>query len=259
MNLTGNPSRGLSGPGRISVVNILPTSMKTLRTLLFAAAGMFVGAATLSAQSGRYTPLTTWPYLYEDFRPGRLTTYQGAPVSYDSLNVNLISGRAHYIQNGKIMETENNTVALLVIGEDSFVRASGRLVKVLRNTEGGGAVVQSIAVDTEAMNKADIGYGKSSIASTQNVSISAISGDMDYSVHRSLDVVMRDRHSGQKLEIRSVNGFFYRGSFIPASRTDVLGISGIDKDAVKAFLKREKIRFSNLDDLARLEEFLYSL
>lgn len=259
MNLTGNPSRGLSGPGRISVVNILPTSMKTLRTLLFAAAGMFVGAATLSAQSGRYTPLTTWPYLYEDFRPGRLTTYQGAPISYDSLNVNLISGRAHYIQNGKIMETENNTVALLVIGEDSFVRASGRLVKVLRNTEGGGAVVQSIAVDTEAMNKADIGYGKSAIASTQNVSITAISGDMDYSVHRSLDVVMRDRHSGQKLEIRSVNGLFYRGSFIPASRTDVLGISGIDKDAVKAFLKREKIRFSNLDDLARLEEFLYSL
>lgn len=231
-------------------------SMKRIRTLL--ATALVCCAATLSAQNGRYTPLTSWPYLYEDFLPGRLTTYQGKSVSYDSLNVNLISGRAHYIQDGKIMETEINTVALLVIGGDSFVRASGRLAKVLRNTEGGGAVVQSITVDTDAMSRADIGYGKSAIASTQNVSITAISGDMDYSVHRSLDVVMRDRHSGQKLAIRTIDGLFYKGSFIPGSRTDVLAIPGIDKDAVKAFLKNEKIKFSKTDDLARLEEFLFA-
>ena len=231
--------------------------MKSIRIFFYLTIFLF-GTLTLSAQSGRYVPLTTWPYLYEEFRPGRLTTWQGAPVTYDSLNVNLVSGRAHYIQNGTIMETDPNTVALLVIGEESFVRAEGRMVKVLRNTEH-AAVVLSMTVDAEAMNRTSIGYGTSAIASSQNVSLNAITGGMDYSSHRSLDAMVRDRYNGEKLAVREVKGILFQGLFVPATRTDVLKIPGIDKNAVKKFIKNEKIRFSDIGDLARLTEFLYSL
>lgn len=231
--------------------------MKTFRTISLLIS-LFLCMMPLAGQSKKYEPLTTWPYLYEEFRPGRLTTWQGAAVAYDSLNVNLVSGRAHYIQNGTIMETDPNTVALLVIGEDSFVRAEGRMVKVLRNTEH-AAVVLSMTVDAEAMNRTSIGYGTSAIASTQNVSLNAITGGMDYSSHRSLDAMVRDRYNGEKLAVREVKGILFQGMFIPASRADILKIPGIDKDAVKKYIKNEKIRFSDIGDLARLTEFLYSL
>lgn len=230
--------------------------MKTIRNLFVLA--VFFCAALSTAAQGRYTPLTTWPYLYEDFSPGRITTWKGAVVNYDNLNINIITGRAHYIQDGTIMEADPLTVALLYIGEDSFVRAEGRMMKVLKNTEH-SAVVLSVTVDTDAMNRASIGYGTSAIASTQHVSTAAISGDMAYSINRSLDTMVQDRYSGERLTLKEVKGLLYKGVFVPASRSDVLKIPGIDKNAVKQFIKTEKIRFSDTESLGRLADFLYTL
>lgn len=39
----------------------------------------------------------------------------------------------------------------------------------------------------------------------------------------------------------------------------VLGIPGIDKDAVKQFIKTGKIKFNRTDDLAALVDYLYTL
>ena len=76
------------------------------------------------------------------------------------------------------MEPDSKTIALLVIGEDSYISSNGMLLKVLKNTLK-SAVVQMEIVDTEAMNKTNIGYGKSSLASTQNVSASALALESD--------------------------------------------------------------------------------
>ena len=205
-----------------------------------------------------FEPLTTWPYIYENFIPGRIKTYQGTDIEYDKLNINVISGKAHYVDNGVIMEADANSIALLVMGGDSYVCIGGRMVKVLRNASH-GAVALSRSVDVDTMNKADIGYGKSSLASTQNVSVSALSTEMDFSINKSLDEVDRSKESGDRLAMKDVVGICYKGQFIPASLTDILGIPGIDKDKVKQFLKNEKIKFKNIDDLAKLLDFLYSL
>lgn len=205
-----------------------------------------------------FEPLTTWPYIYENFIPGRIKTYQGTDIEYDKLNINVISCKAHYVDNGVIMEADANSIALLVMGGDSYVCIGGRMVKVLRNASH-GAVALSRSVDVDTMNKADIGYGKSSLASTQNVSVSALSTEMDFSINKSLDEVDRSKESGDRLAMKDIVGICYKGQFIPASRTDILGIPGIDKDKVKQFLKNEKIKFKNIDDLAKLLDFLYSL
>lgn len=227
--------------------------------IILAVLSILAGSGILAyGQEEKYVPLTTWPYVYEDFLPGRIKTYQGGDIAYDKLNVNLVNGRAHFVKDGKIMEADMKTIALMTIGEDSYVCASGKMVKVVKNTLH-SAVVLSTTVDTEAMSKADIGYGKSSTASTQGVSLTAISGDMDYSVNRSLDDLSSKRKTGEKLVLKNVTGIYYRGSFVPATKIDILNIPGIDKEAVKDFIKREKIKFKNADDLGRLVDFMYSL
>lgn len=230
--------------------------MKTIRKIVLISALACIVLS--SAAQGRYNPLTTWPYMYEEFRSGKIITWKGDTAEYDSLNVNLISGRVHYVQDGTIMESDLNTVARLCIGEDIYVLAGGRMMQVLRGTEH-GAVVLSVTVDTETMNRSSIGYGTSAIASTRNVSVSAISGEMEYSFNRNLDTARRDRYSGDRLALKQVKGILYKGTFVPATRTDFLKIPGIDKEAVKRFIKTEKIRLSDIDDLARLAEFLYTL
>lgn len=205
-----------------------------------------------------YEPLTSWPYEYENFIPGRITTYQGGSIEYDSMNINLINNRPHFIKDGVIMEADVNTIALLVIGQDSYVCVGGKMMKVLRNATKGAVVLQR-GIDAEAMSRANIGYGTSAMASTQNLSVSAISSDMEFSVNRSIEEVRQGKDSGDRLAVRNVTGLYYKGLFVPASRSDILAIPGIDRDKVKEFLKKEKIKFKNTDDLVRLLNFLYSL
>lgn len=223
-----------------------------LTVFLLLGLGLSLGAAD------KYVPTTSWPYVYEEFMPGRIMTHQGGNISYDKLNVNLVSGRVHYVEKGIIMQADLNTIALLVIGDDSYICVGGRMLKVLRNTQH-SAVLLRVTIDTDAMNSADIGYGKSSIASTTNLSLSALSSGMDYSVNRSIDDLLKEKTDGEPLVLREVQGLYYKGGFVPASRVDVLKIPGIDKDALKQYLKAEKIKFSKTDDLAKLADFLYSL
>lgn len=214
---------------------------------------------SLSAGDRGFEPLTTWPYVYEEFRSGTVTNYQGTEIVYDKVNLCLVNGRVHYVKDGRIMEADDRSASALRIGDDSYVRISGRFVKVLRRTANGGVVALSSVVDEEEMSRKDIGYGKSALASTQNVSLTAISGDLPFSVNKAIDVVDKEKYGGEKLAVRETKGICLNGMFIPASRADVLKIPGLDKAAVKNFIKAEKIKFSDTDDLAKLADFLYSL
>lgn len=229
-----------------------------MKSKLILTAFFLLGLGQLLSAADKYVPTTSWPYVYEEFIPGRILTHQGGNISYDKLNVNLVSGRVHYVENGTIMQADLNTIALLAIGDDSYICVGGRMLKVLKNTQH-SAVLLRVTIDTDAMNSADIGYGKSSIASTSNLSLTALSSGMDYSVNRSIDDLLKEKMTGEPLVLREVQGIYYKGGFIPASRVDVLKVPGIDKEAVKHYLKAEKIKFSRIDDLGKLADFLYSL
>lgn len=228
--------------------------MKQLKFYFMFVAAMF--CLELSAQ--RYEPTTTWPYVYEEFIPGKITTYQGGFIEYDKVNINLINGRVHYVQNGKIMQADVNTIALLTIGQDSYFCVGGKMAKVLKNAQK-GAVLLSTGVDVNAMSRSDIGYGNSAIASTQNMSMTALNSSIDSNLNRSLDDLRGEKTDGDPLAIQEIRGMYYKGKFVPASRVDVLKLESIDKDAVKAFIKSEKIKFNKVDDLVKLLDFLYTM
>lgn len=235
--------------------------MKRTITIILALCAICI---TGFSQNKKYKPLTSWPFVYEEFQSGRITTFQGGAIEYDQLNISLINGKPLFIRDNQIMEADSKSIALLVIGEDSYISANGVLLKVLKNTLK-SAVVQMEIVDTEAMNKSDIGYGKSSLASTQNVSASALAlesdvyaaGVIDGFNNKGIETMRNDKHSGETLATKRSIGIYYKGMFVPATRYDVLNIFGIDKEAVKDFIKAEKIKFNKVDDLAKLVDFLY--
>ena len=208
--------------------------------------------------TGAYTPTTSWPYAYETFSPGSILTRQGTRIDYDRLNLSLVSGRVHYVEDGVIMQADPNSTVMLEIGDELYRNVGGRMTRVLKETDR-AMVLLSVTIDTDAMSSADIGYGKSSVASTSNLSLTAISSGMDYSVNRSLDDLTAERSHGEPLVLREVRGVYYKGAFVPATRSDVLKIPGIDKDAVKRFLKENKIKFNNIDDLAVLADYLCAM
>lgn len=214
--------------------------------------------SSVAAGAVEYEPTTTWPYVYEDFREGRIVTHRGNTLNYDKLNVNIANGRVHYVENGIIMQADLNTIALLVIGDDSYMCVEGRMMKIVKNTASSAVLLKTV-IDADAMSSSDIGYGKSSIASTSGLSLSALNSGMDYSVNRSLDDLTAERSHGEPLVLREVRGVYYKGAFVPATRSDVLKIPGIDKDAVKRFLKENKIKFNNIDDLAVLADYLCAM
>ncbi len=224
--------------------------------ILLTAALLFLAQPHTFAQSKGYEPLTTWPYVYEDFCEGWITTISGGRIQYDKINVNLANGRVHYIDNGTIMEAAINTIGLLNIGSDAYVSAGGRMVRILKNTQY-AAVVLSSSVDFDTLNKANIGYGTSATASTQGLNPVALSSTMDFSINKSLDDVKTDKDSGTPLPIHNVMGIYYKGSFYPAVRNEILGIPGIDKEVVKNYMKTEKIKLTSVDDLGKLVDYLY--
>ncbi len=213
---------------------------------------------------GQYKPTTTWPYLYEEFQPGKVVTFQGAQLEYDKLNVYLGDGSVHYVDDGTIMRADVGSVLTLTVGEDVYFYCGGRMNKLLRRTASGAAVVLRITVDEDAMSKSNIGYGTSSVASTSGLATYALGADTTISgmaipVSKSMDDVLSGRSEGENLILKEVLGLAIRGSFVPATRNDVFNIPGVDKKALKDFIKTEKIRFSKVDDLEKLVEYLNTL
>lgn len=205
-----------------------------------------------------FKPLSTWPYIYEEFSEGWITTLQGNRIKYDKININISTCRAHYLTNDIIMEADSRSIARINIGEDNYIFASGKLVKVLKDSLK-GAVVQSIGIDIEEMSKADIGYGKSSTASTQSLALSAITANMDFSLNKSMSTIAKEKYSGSEVPIDNAIGIYYKGIFVPATRYDISNIPGIDKKAFKKFVKENKIKFSSVEDLVKVVDYLHSL
>ncbi len=228
--------------------------MNFIRTI-FAAALM---AATFSASAIEieYTPTTTWPYLYEHFQEGFVTTFRGETMHHKQLNISLAQRKAHFLQNDKLMELDTRTIAMVTIGEDEFIPVSGALVKIIKKTEHGTTAL-SITINVEAMTSTEVGYGgKSTVSSTQKVSPNVI-GAMNTSEHRSLTEMAKQE--GKPLVLRKIRGIIYNRMFIPAAKYDILNIDGIDKNAVKKFMKDNKIRLSDDEDLSQLAEYIGTL
>jgi hypothetical protein len=205
----------------------------------------------------KFDPTTTWPYLYEEFQPGTVLNNKGNRIDYDKLNVNVANGRMHFVKDGKIMEADMMTVHVVRVGDDVYLNALGKLMKVLKETDN-GAVLSFKEVDVEKMSRANIGYGTSAVASTQNVATMALESSTGSTLNRSLSDAASVMMNGDPLSLKESTYLIVDGLLVPARKKDVASDQRFDGKKVENYLKNYKIKWNNVEHLSSLVEFLHT-
>lgn len=226
-----------------------------MKKLIFLFIGMLMAVDVFSQD---YTPTVNWPYLYPDFMEGELVRARNKR-NKAQFNIHLDLGALHYIENGRIKESSTLDVVTLFIGDDVFRNVGGKMLKVVAETEGGFVVMETKGNFTSVVRN-DGAYGTTSLNSTttktflhnQNV-VNAYNGYLMTDVYEDL-LAMKD--DSESLRVIESMYLVIGHQQIPADKKSVAALEGIDKKAFNAFLKAEKIKWSNPQDLVKVIEYI---
>ncbi len=226
-----------------------------MKRLIFLFIGMLLA---VDAFSQDYTPTVNWPYLYPDFMEGELVRARNKR-NKAQFNIHLDLGALHYVENGRIKESSTLDVVTLFIGDDVFRNVGGKMLKVVAETEGGFVVMETKGNFTSVVRN-DGAYGTTSLNSTttktflhnQNV-VNAYNGYLMTDVYEDL-LAMKD--DSESLRVIESMYLVIGHQQIPADKKSVAALEGIDKKAFNAFLKAEKIKWSNPQDLVKVIEYI---
>ena len=229
-------------------------NMKSRLTLIATAVlALFISQMT-SAQD--YRPKTTWPYMFEEFISAEVTTPKGEKISVEKGNVCIADWSLHYDDNGTIKKSDMSRVSRVVIGDKELVVLAGGRLYIVVGTCDSGMVLEQTAVDEEAMSKTKIGYG---IASSTAQSMANVSVLMEMSA----DILNMDtlgaterKADGEPLPLKSVKYLYFRNLLIPAKDGDVVRMTGVDKKVLQSFVKTEKLKWRDVDDLQKILGFI---
>ncbi len=226
-----------------------------MKKLIFLFIGMLMAVDVFSQD---YTPTVNWPYLYPDFMEGELVRARNKR-NKAQFNIHLDLGALHYVENGRIKESSTLDVVTLFIGDDVFRNVGGKMLKVVAETEGGFVVLETKGNFTSVVRN-DGAYGTTSLNSTttktflhnQNV-VNAYNGYLMTDVYEDL-LAMKD--DSESLRVIESMYLVIGHQQIPADKKSVAALEGIDKKAFNAFLKAEKIKWSNPQDLVKVIEYI---
>lgn len=219
--------------------------------LMAVAALLFAGIQFCFAQ--KYEPTDVWPYLYNDFQNGMIRTHGGELMQPPMMNITL-DGKIHYIKadSEKILAADMKDVYTARIGNDIYLNANGKMMKVVAENDN-GAVLSDTSVDTDEMGKTDIGYGiSSSTASTTKLTDLGGGSIVDL----PLSTLMERRKEASVLPLEHKNYLWVNVRLIPASKRGVSEDPNIDKDAFKSFLKEHKINWHDPASLLTVVDFI---
>lgn len=226
-----------------------------MKRLLVLFTGLLL-AAGVSAQD--YTPTVNWPYLYPEFMEGELVRARNKR-NKAQFNIHLDLGALHYVENGRIKESSTMDIVTLFIGEDVFRNVGGKMLKVLADTEGGFVVLETKG-NFSSVVRNDGAYGTTSLNSTTTKTflynenaLNAYNGYLMTDVYEDLLAMKDDSESLRVIE----NLYLVIGiNQIPANKKTVLSLGGIDKKDFNAFLKTEKIKWSDPQDLVKVIDYI---
>lgn len=223
--------------------------MKKTAVLFF-----FLIASAFGLSAQKFYPRETWPYILENFAEGAVRTSTGALISSGTYNVSVVDGSLHYIVDSQIMKVDMSKVYTAKVGEDTFVNLYGRMYKVLSELDK-GYVLEGVVVDYEELGKVNIGYGiSSSSASARNVS-TLLEGSTDM-VSKKIETASTGKYDGKEIPVDVIPYVYVSGRLIEASKQEVASTPGVDKDALKAFLKENKIKWNKTESLEKVVVFL---
>ena len=222
---------------------------------------LFIGAmlaVTMSAQENYY-PTTGWPYLYPDFMEGEVLR-ANRDSNKGRFNIHLSLSALHYVdKNGIIKEADTWGMTGLLVGEDRFRLVGGKMLKVIAEAKG-GSVVKETRANYSAIVKKDGAMGTTALNSTttktflynQNA-INQYNGYLLTDVYADLHAM---RNQSERLPVNG-NLFLVIGNQqIPANKKGVSDIPGVDKKALSGFLKAEKIKWNDPQDLVKVIDFV---
>ena len=225
-----------------------------MKKLLFSIIAILMAVA---ASAQKDSPTTSWPYLYPDFMEGELEVR--TKITKALVNIHLNLGALHYVEDGKIKESSTIGITKLVIGEDVFRNVGGKMMKMLAEAED-GFVVEETRANYTAVVKKDGAYGTTALNSTTTKSflynenvLNGYNGYLMTDVYKDLHA-MKDQ--SETLPVLKNRYLVIGLDQIKADRQNVLDIEGLDKKAFKAFLKAEKIKWDDPQDLVKVIDFI---
>ena len=225
-----------------------------MKKLLFSIIAMLMAVA---ASAQKDSPTTSWPYLYPDFMEGELEVR--TKITKALVNIHLNLGALHYVENGKIKESSTIGITKLVIGDDVFRNVGGKMMKMLAEAED-GFVVEETRANYTAVVKKDGAYGTTALNSTTTKSflynenvLNGYNGYLMTDIYKDLHA-MKDQ--SEKLPVLKNRYLVIGLNQIKADKQNVLDVDGLDKKAFKAFLKTEKIKWDDPQDLVKVIEFI---
>lgn len=223
-----------------------------MKKFLFMCAGTLVAVAAFAQE-----PTTNWPYLYPEFKEGELNVRSKTEKAL--FNIHLDLGALHYVEDGRIKEANILNATTLVIGNDVFRNVAGKMLKVLARAQG-GYIVEETRATYSAVVRNDGAYGTTALNSTTTKTflynenaINQYNGYLMTDVYKDL-LAMRD--DAEKLPVRKNLYIVIGMDQIPADKKSVASMSGLDKKALKAFLKSEKIDWNELGDLVKVIDYI---
>ena len=224
-----------------------------MKKIIVMLAALVCLAPSLKAQ--KYVPLDTWPYVFEEFLPGVVVTDSGSASGEASYNVSVLDGSLHYVKDGVIMKADMLNIRKANIAENVFINIAGQMYKILSETAD-GCVLEQTMFNPDVEEKSSIGYGvSSSVAKTQ--SSSNLMGMRSETMNKSVMDAQADKFGGKPIGI-SVKYYLYTtGKLYQASRYEMIQ-AGVDKSALDAFVKANKIKWKQTESLEKLVSFLKS-
>lgn len=229
-----------------------------MKKLLLLCVGMLLA---MSAFAQNEEPTTTWPYLYPEFKEGELIRTNRKPEKA-LYNLHLSLSTLHYVaKGGKIREVDTWGVTGVNIGEDSFRFVAGKMLKIMAQAEG-GCIVQETKANFSSVIKDDGAYGSSTLTSTTTKSylynenaLNQYNGYLMTDVYKDL---LGMRSGGERLPVLTDLYIVIGNNLIPANKKSVSDLEGVDKKAFSKFLKAEKIKWSDVDDLVKVLDYITS-
>ena len=223
-----------------------------MKKFLFMCAGTLMAVAAFAQE-----PTTNWPYLYPEFKEGELNVRSKTEKAL--FNIHLDLGALHYVEDGRIKEANVLNATTLVIGNDVFRNVAGKMLKVLARAQG-GYIVEETRATYSAVVRNDGAYGTTALNSTTTKTflynenaINQYNGYLMTDVYKDL-LAMKD--DSEKLPFRKSLYMVIGMEQVPAERKAVTSLEGLDRKALKAFLKSEKIDWNELADLVKVIDYI---
>lgn len=217
---------------------------------------VFMQASLLTVMAQKYEPNTKWPYLYEDFIPGTIF-FEGNQKSTADMNIHLWGNVLHYVKaDGKIYQSDEKNVIRVEIGSDAYIYVDHQLKRIVAN-EGTNLLVKLTKGDFDAMRSSGGGAYGSSLNSSSARDLSSLGFDLGGLDQPELGLMLQEKKEGRTIPLVEQYSFIIGDQQIEATKKGVEKFVGDTRaDALKQFLKENKIKWKSEESLQQLLTFL---